>query len=193
MALRTAYRKCPEAVFLSVDGDAYHEASDRVIAVLLSFPVIVETAGWDEAYLAVDTDRPEELAREIQAAVLERTRLWCTIGVGDTKLRAKIAAGFGKPRGVFTLTSANWDEVMGGLPVDAVHGIGAKTAAKLGALGIRTVSELESADVEVLAGRFGPTIGPWLRSSRPARPGIGCRPSPTCPVVAVANGPSSGI
>jgi DNA polymerase-4 len=52
---------------------------------------------------------------------------------------------------------------MGGLPVDAVHGIGAKTAAKLGALGIRTVSELESADVEVLAGRFGPTIGPWLR------------------------------
>ena len=163
MALRTAYRKCPEAVFLSVDGDAYHEASDRVMEVLRSFPAVVETAGWDEAYLAVETDRPEELAREIQAAVLERTRLWCTIGVGDTKLRAKIAAGFGKPRGVFTLTSANWEEVMGGLPVEAIHGIGAKTAAKLDALGIRTVSELENADLDVLAERFGPTIGPWLQ------------------------------
>jgi DNA polymerase-4 len=163
MALRTAYRKCPEAVFLPVDGDAYHEASERVMAVLRSFPAVVQTAGWDEAYLAVETDRPEELARGIQSAVLERTKLWCTIGVGDTKLRAKIAAGFGKPRGVFTLTVSNWDEVMGGLPTDAVHGIGAKTASKLRALGFRTVAELMAADEEMLASRFGPTIGPWLR------------------------------
>jgi DNA polymerase IV len=163
MALRTAYRKCPEAVFLPVDGDAYREASEHVMTVLRSFPAVVQSAGWDEAYLAVETEDPEGLARGIQAAVLERTSLWCTIGVGDTKLRAKIAAGFGKPRGVFVLTSANWDEVMGGLPTDAVHGIGAKTATKLRAIGIRTVAELSSADDGMLSERFGPTTGPWLR------------------------------
>jgi DNA polymerase-4 len=164
MPLRTAYRKCPEATFLPVDADAYHEASRHVMDTLRSFPSIVQTAGWDEAYMAVEADDPEALARQIQRSVLERTGLWCTVGIGDNKLRAKIAAGFGKPRGVFMLTSANWDEVMGGMPTEAIHGIGAKTAAKLGALGIRTVDELETTDEEMLASRFGPNTGPWLRA-----------------------------
>ena len=164
MPLRTAFRKCPDAVFLPVDADAYHAASQEVMDTLRSFPGVVQVAGWDEAYMAVDADDPEELAREVQRAVLERTGLWCTVGVGDNKLRAKIAAGFGKPRGVFTLTASSWNEVMGGLTTDALHGIGAKTAAKLEGLGIRTVAELEAADQDVLARRFGPNTGPWLRA-----------------------------
>ena len=164
MPLRTALRKCPEAVFLPVDADTYLEASRGVMETLRSFPAVVQVAGWDEAYMAAETDEPEELAGEIQGAVLERTGLWSTIGVGDNKLRAKIASGFGKPRGVFVLTSSNWDELMGGLTTDALHGIGRKTAAKLGALGIRTVAQLEAADVETLATRFGPSTGPRLRA-----------------------------
>jgi DNA polymerase-4 len=164
MPLRTAYKRCPEAVFLPVDAEAYLAASREVMAVLRGFPAVVEVAGWDEAYLEVETEDPEALAREIQRAVLERTGLWCTVGVGDNKLRAKIAAGFGKPAGVFRLTRENWDEVVGGLPTEVLWGIGRKTARKLEALGIRTVAELARADEALLAERFGPRIGPWLRA-----------------------------
>jgi DNA polymerase-4 len=164
MPLRTAYRKNPDAVFLPVDADEYLEASRDVMETLRSFPAVVQVAGWDEAYMAAETDEPEAFAREVQQAVLERTGLWSTIGVGDNKLRAKIAAGFGKPRGVFVLTASNWVEVMGGLSTDALHGIGRKTASKLESLGIRTVAQLGAADEDVLARRFGPNTGPWLRA-----------------------------
>jgi DNA polymerase-4 len=129
---------------------------------LRTFGAPVEVAGWDEAFMAVATDDPESLAREIQARVLERTRLWSTIGIGDNRLQAKLASGFGKPRGVFVLTGETWAEAMDGQPTAELWGVGAKTAAKLEALGIRTVAELAHADPEVLAGRFGPRSGPWL-------------------------------
>ncbi len=163
MPLRTAWKRCPEAVFLPVDAPTYLAASRRVMDTLRTFPAVVEVAGWDEAFLAVRSDDPEELARTIQRTVRERTELWCSIGIGDNKLRAKIASGFAKPAGVFRLTADTWFDVMGDLGVDAVWGIGRKTAAKLEALGIRSVRRLAHADPEVLASRFGPGIGPWLR------------------------------
>jgi DNA polymerase-4 len=164
MPLRTAYKRCPDAVFLPVDADTYLAASKTVMDTLRTFPAIVEVAGWDEAYLAVESDDPEALALEIQRAVLERTRLWCSIGVGDNKLRAKIASGFAKPQGVYRLTRENWSRVMGGRPTKELWGIGTKTADKLSLLGIASVDDLANADEDGLAKRFGPRTGPWLRS-----------------------------
>jgi nucleotidyltransferase/DNA polymerase involved in DNA repair len=163
MPLRTAFKRCPEAVFLPVDADAYLVASKDVMDTVRTFRAVVQVAGWDEAFMAVETSDPEDLARKIQTAVLERTRLWCSIGVGDNKLRAKLATGFAKPAGVFRLTEENWAEVMNGLATSALWGIGTKTARKLAALGIRTVGQLASTDDERLARTFGPTTGPWLR------------------------------
>jgi DNA polymerase-4 len=163
MPLRTAYKRNPDAVFLPVDRTAYDEASNRVMDVLRSFPAVVEVWGWDEAFMAIQAQDPEAFARDVQVAVLERTELWCSIGVGDTKLRAKLGSGFAKPRGVFRLTRENWDEVMGALPTDALWGIGSKTARKLASIGIRTVSELGATDESELASAFGPKTGPWLR------------------------------
>ena len=163
MPLRTAYKRNPEAVFLPVDSAAYLEASGRVMDVLRSFPAVVEVAGWDEAFMAITSNDPEAFARDVQAAVLERTELWCSIGVGDTKLRAKLGSGFAKPRGVFRLTRENWDEVMGGQPTDALWGIGSKTARKLADIGLRTVAELAAVDESSLASAFGPKTGPWIR------------------------------
>lgn len=164
MPLRTARKRCPEAVFLPVDAEAYFAASREVMDALRTFPAVVQVAGWDEAFLDVSTDAPEQLARSIQARVLENTRLWCSIGIGDNKLRAKVASGFAKPRGVYRLTRGNWSGVMGPRPTSELWGIGKKTADKLGGLGIATVDELARADDEVLARRFGPNTGPWLRA-----------------------------
>ena len=164
MPLRTALKRCPEGVFLAVDAEHYLEASGRVMDTLRSFPAVVQVLGWDEAFMAVETGDPEALARDVQRAVLERTDLWCSIGLGDSKHRAKLASAIAKPRGVFRLTREEWPALMGPRPVVALWGIGKKTAAKLGELGIHTVDELAHADDDALAARFGPNTGPWIRS-----------------------------
>jgi nucleotidyltransferase/DNA polymerase involved in DNA repair len=162
MPLRTALKRCPDAVFLPVDAPTYLEASRRVMDTLRSFGFVVQEMGWDEAFIAVETDQPEALARDIQRRVHERTELWCSIGIGDNKLQAKIATDAGKPAGVFTLTSDRWSAWMGHRGTDALWGIGTKTARKLAAIGIGTVDELAAADLDELAAAFGPSTGPWL-------------------------------
>ena len=162
LPLRFAARRCPEAVFLPVDREAYEAASARVMAVLREFDAVVEVFGWDEAFLEVDSDDPEGVARQIAERVRARTQLDCSVGIGENKLQAKLATGFGKPAGIFRLTHENWYDVLGDRPADALWGIGAKTAGRLAELGISTVSELAAADPRALAARLGPATGPWL-------------------------------
>jgi DNA polymerase-4 len=162
LPLRTAVRRCPDCVFLPVDRAAYEAVSEVVMAAVRGLGAVTEVMGWDEAFVAVDTADPEEFARRVQHAIKTATQLDSTVGIGQNRLQAKLATGFGKPAGVFRLTHASWFEVLGGAPVTALWGIGAKTAAKLAELGIATVSDLATADVATVAGRFGPSIGPWL-------------------------------
>jgi DNA polymerase-4 len=161
MPLRTAAKRCPDAVFLAVDKPAYEEVSARVMDTLRTFPVIVEEIGWDEAFVGTDDPDPEALAAALRHAVAAGTGLSCSVGIGDNKLRAKLATGFAKPAGIYRLTRHNWREVMAGLPVDALWGIGGRTAAKLAELGLRSVADLGRADPAELAARFGPRMGPW--------------------------------
>lgn len=164
MPLRVAARKAPDAVLLPVDGPHYLAASEEVFAAVRDLGLVVEVLGWDEGFVGGDTDDPEALARAIQAAVLERTSLHCSVGIGDTRVRAKIATDFGKPQGVYRLTAANWVEVMGHRPTADLWGVGARVSARLAAHGIRTVSELAAASPEVLVGEFGPRMGAWYGS-----------------------------
>lgn len=165
MPLRIAARKVPDAVILPVDGPAYTAASEEVMATLRGRPgAVVQVLGWDEAFLGVHTDDPEAYARDVQAAVLERTRLHCSVGIGDTLVRAKNATDFGKPRGIFRLTAQNWLEVMGHRPTIALWGVGAKVSKRLAALGIDTVAQLADADEAPLVAEFGPKMGPWYRT-----------------------------
>ncbi len=161
MPLRTAARKVPDAVFLPVDAPAYEAASEEVMACLRRLGAVVEVLGWDEAFLGAVTDDPEGLARRAQEAVLAATRLHCSVGIGDNKVTAKIATGFGKPAGVFRLTDENWFEVMGDRPTIELWGVGTKVSRRLAGLGIRTVRELAAAPTEALVGEFGPRMGVW--------------------------------
>ncbi len=187
MPLRLAKRKCPDAVFLPADGPAYEAASAVVMDTLRSLewdgvPVDVEVLGWDEAFVAArqpgpgQAADPVEFAEQIRAAVLEATRLHCSVGIGSNKLQAKIATDFGKPRGVYTITDETWFDEMGDRPTRALWGIGSQTSKKLAALDIHTVRELAESDVRVLAAELGPTMGPWFH-----RLGRGVDSSPVDP------------
>jgi DNA polymerase-4 len=162
MPLRTAARKCPDAVFLPLDTDAYDEASDEVMGLLRDLGHPVEVWGWDEAYLGAEVDDPIKLAEQIREVVAAGTGLSCSVGISDNKQRAKVATGFGKPAGTYQLTESNWMTVMGDREVDALWGVGPKTAKKLAALGITTVADLAATDATVLTSTFGPTTGLWI-------------------------------
>lgn len=195
MPLRTAHKKCPDAVFLPVDRPVYEEASSQVMAALRSLewggvPVVLEVLGWDEAFLAGgeghgELGDPWSFAEHVRAAVLAATRLHCSVGIGNNKLQAKIATDFGKPRGVYAITDDSWYDEMGDRPVRALWGVGAKIAGRLGALGITTVRELAASPTEVVAAEFGPTMGPWFhRLSR----GVDTSPVDATPWVPRAHG-----
>jgi DNA polymerase-4 len=200
MPLRTAAKRIPDAVFLPVDRPAYDAASAQVMDTLRSLewggvPVVVEVLGWDEAFLGPgeghgDLGDPREFAEHIRAAVVAATELRCGVGIGDNKLRAKIATAFGKTgegdgSGIGYLTEAEWFDVMGERPTTALWGIGGKTSRKLAELGIETVRQLADSDARVLAERLGPTMGPWYH-----RLGRGADSSPVdgTPWVARAHG-----
>jgi DNA polymerase-4 len=137
-------------------------------------PVVLEVLGWDEAFLGPGPghgdlgglDEAREMAAQVRSAVLERTRLHCSVGIGNNKLQAKIATDFGKPGhvrgGVYAITDETWYDEMGARPTRALWGVGAKIAGRLSALGIETVTDLATSDIDALVGEFGPTMGPWF-------------------------------
>ena len=142
--------QCPDATFLPSDPDAYDEASEQVMGLLRDLGHPLEVWGWDEAYLGADVDDPFELAERIRTVVAAETGLSCSVGISDNKQRAKVATGFGKPAGVFALTEDNWMAVMGDRGVDALWGVGPKTAKRLAGLGITTVADLAATDATLL-------------------------------------------
>jgi len=163
MPLRTAARKCPDATFLPLDTDAYDEASEEVMGLLRDFGHPVEVWGWDEAYVGADDSvDPFRLAEQIREVVAAGTGLSCSVGISDNKQRAKVATGFGKPAGIYSLTEDNWMTVMGDRDVDALWGVGPKTAKKLAGMGITTVADLAATDAQLLTSTFGPTTGLWI-------------------------------
>ena len=171
MPLRIAARKAPDAVILPVDAEAYTAASERGHGD----PARAARRHRAGARLGRGVRRradrrPRGVRRgTLQAAVLERTRLHCSVGIGDTLVRAKVATGFGKPRGVFRLTADNWLEVMGDRPTIDLWGVGTKISRRLAALGISTVAELAAADDGSPRGRVRPADGSLVRPARPRR------------------------
>jgi DNA polymerase-4 len=177
MPLRTALRRCPDAVFLPSDRAAYDAASEEVMDALRSFrvqvgapgeeeataPVVVEVWGWDEAFVGVRTDDPESVADALRSRVRQATGLSCAVGIGESRLLAKTAVRAAKPGGIARLTRREWAVGWGPRPVTEVWGIGSRIAARLAGCGVHTIDDLARADPEVLAAEFGPRIGPGLK------------------------------
>jgi DNA polymerase-4 len=162
MPLRTAARKCPDATFLPSDPAAYDAASEEVMNLLRGLGYPIEVWGWDEAYVGADVDDPIDLAERIRTTIAAEAHLSCSVGISDNKQRAKVATGLAKPHGIYQLTDANWTTVMGDREVNALWGVGPKTARRLAEMDITSVTHLAATDPDTLTTAFGPTTGLWL-------------------------------
>ena len=138
-----ARRLCPDAIFIPPDFESYRARSREVMAVLRAHVERVEVVGLDEAYLDLSGfERHRAAARRIKAAVTERTGLGCSIGIGPSKLVAKVASDAEKPDGFVELTAEQARERFAGSPPGLVPGIGPKTAQRLERQGIATLGRL---------------------------------------------------
>lgn len=162
MPSRTAFQRCPKAVFLPPNMRRYHEVSEQIMEIFRRFTPLVEPLSCDEAFLDVTGayylfgDGPT-IAKKIKAAVKEETGLTCSVGVAPNLFLAKIASDLNKPDG---LTVVPTDEkqiaaFLAPLPVKRMWGAGKKTQAIFEAHRIRTIGDLQTVDPAKLSAWVG--------------------------------------
>ncbi len=181
MPCAQAQRLCPHAVFLAPDFARYREESERVFAIFHEFSPLVQPVSIDEAYLDV-TQRWHEwgsataLAEEIRRRVRDERRLTVSVGVGPSRLVAKIASNFEKPDGLTVVSPRRVSAFLAPLSVRALQGVGPATERILREeLGVETIQQLRGLSQTRLAarlGRFGPTLYRYARGidDRPVSP-----------------------
>ena len=155
-----ALRLCPQAAFLPVDMPAYLGVQRALLEIFGRFTDLVEPVSIDEAFLDVTASRrlfgpPQKIAAEMQRAVQTEQQLSCSIGIGPTKLLAKLAAELHKPGGLGTLTEDDVRSSLRSLPVGKISGIGPVTQRRLASMGITTIGLLQDAEPTLLAAAFG--------------------------------------
>src|SRR5215469_10987742 len=160
MPLRTAYKLCPQAIFVEGHPDRYRECSHKVYEALQTFSPLVEMASIDEAYLDMTgTDRlhgpPLAAAHRLHERMKARTALNCSIGIAASRLVAKIASDQAKPNGVLWVIPSQEAAFLAPLDVRKVPGVGKVTEKNLHAMGIRKVGDLARLDDDFLEKRFG--------------------------------------
>ncbi|GAB3010720.1 DNA polymerase IV [Mycobacterium bourgelatii] len=167
------------AVVLPPRGVVYGLASRRVFDAVRSVVPVVEQLSFDEAFgeppqlAGASADQVDEFCEELRRVVREKTGLVASVGAGSGKQIAKIASGLAKPDGIRVVRRAEEQELLHGLPVRRLWGIGPVAEEKLHRLGIETIGQLAALTDAEVANILGATIGPALH--RLAR-GIDDRP-----------------
>lgn len=166
MPIRRAVELCPHGVFLPGRMELYREVSRRIFAVLERFTPLIEAVSIDEAYLDVTADVVrypdlQSLGRAIKQAIREAERLPCTVGIAPNKFLAKLATELAKPDGLRVITPEQADELLAGLELSRLPGVGPRTSQRLRELGLATVADVRRHSRSQLAGLLG-RVGEWL-------------------------------
>jgi DNA polymerase-4 len=160
MPLRTAAKLCPHAIFVNGHPDRYREYSEKAHHVLTSFSPLVEMASIDEAYLDMTgTERlhgpPLRAAHALHQKMKVETQLNCSVGLGSSRLIAKVSSAQAKPNGVLWIVPGEEAKFLAPLNVREIPGVGKVTEKNLHSLGIRKVGDLARYDEGFLEERFG--------------------------------------
>jgi DNA polymerase-4 len=168
MPLATAYRLCPQAIFIEGGFPKYRDASQKFMAILVDFTPFLEPIGIDEAYLDVTGFESiygsiHRMALAIKQRIKEELGLCASVGVASCKVVAKIASDLSKPDGLLEVANGDERSFLAPLPIAKLPGIGKKTERILRSLGISTIGKLSVTPPSTLKSHFG-TSGELLRS-----------------------------
>ena len=160
MPLRTAYRLCPQAIFVDGHPHRYREYSEKVFGVLNSFSPQVDMASIDEAYMDVTgTERlhgpPLRAAHSLHDTIKRETNLNCSIGIASSRMVAKVSSDQAKPNGILWIIPGQEARFLAPLDVRKIPGVGKVTEKHLNDYGIRKVGDLAGLEEGFLLERFG--------------------------------------
>ncbi len=170
MSTAEARRRCPSGTaFLGGRFAAYRRTSDVVMTLLRELSPLVEPVSIDEAYVDLAVGPPTgpghdlsvagvtAVAAELKARIAEATGgVTGSVGIGSSKLMAKLASDMDKPDGLVVVAPGTELEVLHPLPVTRLGGVGPATAERLHQVGVKTVADLAAkslTDLVALAGR----------------------------------------
>lgn len=167
MPVSRARRLAPHAIFLPVDMARYQEVSSHVMEIFDSFTPWVEPVSVDEAFLDVSgvqrlLGSPREIAMAIRAKVESQEGITCSVGIAPSKFIAKLASQHCKPNGMLEITSDRILTFLHPLPIQAMWGVGPKTAETLERLGLRTIEDIANLPRATLIRALGQASGESL-------------------------------
>ena len=168
LGLMKAAKLCPQAILLPVDFTEIRRYSRAFKDIILDIAPLMEDRGVDEVYIDF-TDIPggqreggRVLARLIQKTIFEQTGLTCSVGVAPNKLLAKMASEFNKPNGISIVHEDELASKIWPLACRKINGIGPKADEKLKNLGIETIAQLATKELQWLIDHFGQKTGAWM-------------------------------
>ncbi len=167
MPVGRAKRMAPHAIFVTPDHQRYSEVSAKVMEIFDSFTPLVEPISLDEAFLDVTGARKllgtgREIAVEIRRRVEASEGITCSVGIAPSKFIAKLASGHCKPNGILEIPADRILNFLHPLPVNAIWGVGPKTAETLERLGLRTVADIANLPRATLIRALGQASGASL-------------------------------
>ena len=147
MPISTAYKRCPNAVFIRPNMEKYSAVSRQIYNIFLKFTPDIEPIGIDEAFLDITGSyhlfgSPEDVCRLIKNKIKEETELTASCGLAPTKMAAKIASDLKKPDGLVIVTRDHLLDFLWPLPIGKLWGVGKKSEIILRGIGIETIGDL---------------------------------------------------
>ncbi len=169
MPMFKALAACPQAAVVKPRMDVYAAEGRKIRSMMQDLTPLVEPVSIDEAYL--DLAGTEQLHSAPAAVLLCRLQqqverelsLTISVGLASNKFLAKTASEADKPRGFFVLSEREAPAYLAPRSVRVIGGVGAQFEKKLAADGLRTVGDLQAADLKLLVKRYGET-GLWLHN-----------------------------
>jgi DNA polymerase IV len=155
-----AERLCPGAIFVPPDFTRYRAVSQSTREIFRRHTDLVEPLSLDEAYLDVTENKTglptaTRVAKTIREQIREELQLTASAGVAPNKFLAKIASDWRKPDGLFVIQPEDLDTFLPPLPIGRIPGVGKVTEKRLATLGIKTVGDLRSLEMNILEDHFG--------------------------------------
>lgn len=169
MSIRAAKKllKDVEAYFIPANLELYDKISSRVMEIARKYADAFEQVSVDEAYLDItktsngDYSEAIELMKKMKSEIYEKEKLTCSVGIGPTKVIAKIATELKKPNGLEMIRPEEIQTKVWPLPVDSLLGVGPKSKIKLEKIGVKTIGDILKVDFTKLITLFGKKIATY--------------------------------
>ena len=156
----SAKRKCKNLVIAPPHHREYIKFSERVNEIYARYTDMIEPFGIDESWLDVTASQKhfgtgEAIANKIREEVKREIGITVSDGVSFNKVFAKLGSDYKKPDAVTVISRENFKKIVHPLPSSELLFVGAKTAALLAQMGIKTIGDIAASDESLLKMRLG--------------------------------------